>query len=675
MAQTLLRKSLIGFGIGLAAALAAWTAGGLPFMETIERKTYDLRVHLLTDPARASRDIVLVRIDEASVRKLEPEIGRWPWPRLAHGTLIDFLSRAPARVITYDILFGERDRRTFELQGETWTGEESDRALAEAAARAGNVILTADVLEADPLASATADENAAAMQRATVAADPVFEVRPGIVLPYRELAAAAAGIGHTLLVLDPDGPARRAVPVVRAGPVALPSLAVATALKAQNLPASSVRLDGGALRVGPASVPLIDAAVPNEDGTVARVKRMLIRFTGPALLDDGGATYQEYSFYDLFYSELQLQAGQTPFVSPERFKNKIVFVGTTAAGLHDLFTVPFARGKMPGMQVHANVVDNLLSRRFMRPAPLAANVALVAVTAALLGVIVLLFGVWWGVGAAVAGMAAVAFLASSLFEAGVWVETARPALASALSLFAGTAYQYFVEGREKRQVKQVFSRFVSRDVFTQLMADPTRASLGGQRREMSVLFADIRGFTAFTERGRAEDVVTQLNEYFSAMVPIVFDHKGTVDKFVGDMIMALFGAPLDDPEHAVHAVDTAVAMLARLDELNARWEREGKPRLGIGVGINSGDMIAGNIGSESIMSYTVIGDAVNLAARLESLNKDYGARIIISAATRSRLDRRYDMRALGNVTVKGKSEPVEIFEVRPMVSSEQDAHS
>jgi adenylate cyclase len=311
----------------------------------------------------------------------------------------------------------------------------------------------------------------------------------------------------------------------------------------------------------------------------------------------------------------------------------------------------------------------------MRPAPAAANAALVAVTAALLGVAVLVCGVWWGVAAAVAGVAAVAVLASSLFGAGVWVEVARPALASALSLFAATAYQYFVEGREKRQVKQVFSRFVSRDVFTQLMDDPARARLGGQRREMSVLFADIRGFTAFTERGRAEDVVAQLNEYFSAMVPIVFDHKGTVDKFVGDLIMALFGAPLDDARHAGNAVDTALAMLARLDTLNAKWAREGKPQLGIGVGINSGEMIAGNIGSESIMSYTVIGDAVNLAARLESLNKDYGARIIISAATRARLDRRYDMQALGTVTVKGKSEPVEIFEVRPLVSVEQDAQS
>jgi adenylate cyclase len=212
-------------------------------------------------------------------------------------------------------------------------------------------------------------------------------------------------------------------------------------------------------------------------------------------------------------------------------------------------------------------------------------------------------------------------------------------------------------------VKHVFSRFVSRDVYDQLMADPSRASLGGARRDMTVLFSDIRGFTTFTELGRAEAVVAQLNEYFSTMVPVVLAHRGTVDKFVGDMIMALFGAPLEDPDHADHAVRTALAMIEALEGLNARWAAAGLPVLDIGVGVNTGDMVAGNIGSESIMSYTVIGDAVNLASRLESLNKQYGTRIIISRATRDRLKRRYDMKPLGAVTVKGKSEAVEIFEV------------
>jgi adenylate cyclase len=182
---------------------------------------------------------------------------------------------------------------------------------------------------------------------------------------------------------------------------------------------------------------------------------------------------------------------------------------------------------------------------------------------------------------------------------------------------------------------------------------------------MTVLFSDMRGFTALSEQGKPEDIVAQLNDYFTRMVKVLFEHQGTLDKFVGDMVMALFGAPLDDEEHAEHAVLTALAMVRALDVLNAEWAEFGLPTLDIGIGINTGEMVAGNIGSDTIMSYTVIGDAVNLGARLESLNKEFGTRIIIGEATRSRLKGQYDIRPLGAVTVKGKTQPVSIYEVRP----------
>jgi adenylate cyclase len=251
-----------------------------------------------------------------------------------------------------------------------------------------------------------------------------------------------------------------------------------------------------------------------------------------------------------------------------------------------------------------------------------------------------------------------------LFDRGLWLGVVQPAGALGLAAFGGVAYQYFVEGQEKRKVKRLFSRYVAPDVYSQLMADPTRARLGGQRREMSVLFSDIRGFTTVSERGQPEEIVAQLNEYFSRMVAVLFAHRGTLDKFVGDMVMALFGAPVDDEWHADHAVAAALDMLRELQELNRRWTAEGRPTLEIGIGINSGDMVAGNIGSETIMSYTVIGDAVNLGSRLESLNKQFGTRIIISEHTRRRLRNRYDVHPLGEVVVKGKSQAVAIFEVR-----------
>jgi adenylate cyclase len=264
-----------------------------------------------------------------------------------------------------------------------------------------------------------------------------------------------------------------------------------------------------------------------------------------------------------------------------------------------------------------------------------------------------------------AGLTAASWIAIALvaLRSGSWPNVVQPLTAVALALFAGTAYRYFVEDQQKRVVKKLFGRYVSKDVYEQLLAHPDRAELGGKRREMTVLFSDLRGFTTVTEQGNAEELVSQLNEYFSRMVAIVFRHHGTVDKFVGDMVMALFGAPVDDPNHAEHAVAAAVDMVRELGELNNGWAVRGMSQLDIGVGVNSGDMIAGNIGSSAIMSYTVIGDNVNLAARLESLNKEYKTRIIISDATRIRLKGDYDIRPLGDVVVKGKTRAVTVFQI------------
>jgi adenylate cyclase len=320
-------------------------------------------------------------------------------------------------------------------------------------------------------------------------------------------------------------------------------------------------------------------------------------------------------------------------------------------------------GLMPGIQLHATVADSVLSNRFIRTAPGGWRLASTSGVAILVGLMAALLP--FAAAAVGAVLAAVGWTSITvlMLRSGTWLNAVQPLTAIGLALFAGTAYRYFVEDYQKRVVKKLFGRYVSKDVFDQLMAHPDRAELGGKRRVMSVLFSDIRGFTTVTEQGDAEALVAQLNEYFSRMVEIVFRHQGTVDKFVGDMVMALFGAPVADPLHAENAVATAIEMVRELGELNRSWAARGMARLDIGVGINSGDMIAGNIGSSSIMSYTVIGDNVNLGSRLESLNKEYSTRIIISDATRVRLTGTYDIRPLGDVVVKGKTRAVAIFEV------------
>jgi adenylate cyclase len=660
---------IVGFGIGLAASAVvigadlfftrtARSSGIHPF-RAAELKTFDWRLGRTAHPETARRDIALVEIDEYSIRNLQPNAGRWPWPRVVHSSLIDFLARAPAKVVVYDVNFADPDTSVgFRLGDSTWTGAESDRAFADSVRKAGNVIALADAtFEGDAADAPAAPDPGYRLDRAAI------PERNVVFPPYPVLAAAASALGHNLFVLDSDGPIRHTIPFVRARGRAFPSLGVAAALRVLGFGPDRVSIDGATLSIGDRRMPLGTRQVRTSDGA-ATYLWALIDFRGPALLGDlKHRPYPTYSFFDLLYSEEQLLAGVKPNVDPAVFRDKIVFVGVTASGLFDVFETPFAGGKMPGIQIHASVADDILSNRFMRANGDAARLAVMIGGSLLVGVASAVMPAWWAVGATLALISLFGFVATRLFATGYWLDFIQPVVASALAVFGGAMYQYVIEGREKRKLKRLFGRYVSRDVFAQLIADPSLARLGGHRREMTVLFSDIRGFTTVSERGRPEEIVGTLNEYFTRMTDIVFAHKGTLDKFVGDMVMALFGAPLDDPDHAEHAVQTALEMIEELKGLNAKWAAEGRPVLDIGIGINTGPMIAGNIGSEAIMSYTVIGDAVNLGSRLESLNKQYGTRLIISASTHERLRGDYLVRPLGDVVVKGKTQTVAIFEV------------
>ena len=456
-----MRKFLAAVGIGLVAAASAGLLRLVPFVETVELKTYDWRMRLAADPRSARKDIVLVAIDEPSIRSLEPAVGRWPWPRLVHAGLLDFLARAPATVVVYDVLFTERDLHSFSIGGEPWTGEESDRALVEATARAGNVVHAASAVGEGSAGSATGD---AARDRGgpPAGSDPPhpvpvqtpyrglagIEPRPVLQPPFPELANASRAIGHNFVVLDPDGPIRRSVPFVSHAGQFVPSLPVAAAAIVENLQPASVRTEPGALRLGSRSMPIVRMKLPSFYGEELEGSRAFIRFPG-GVLTGGQPTYADYSFYDLFYSEQQLLAGEKPNVDPAIFRDKVVFVGTTAAALSDVFTVPLP-GKMPGMQVHASVLDNLLSGRFIAPAPGWAWLLLLVTAALGASLGIARFGVWRGLAAVTLVAAAVATAALALFRDGTWLRVTEPLLATAMAAFGAVAYQYFVEDREKR---------------------------------------------------------------------------------------------------------------------------------------------------------------------------------------------------------------------------------
>ncbi len=637
-------------GLTAAAVLFSWLVGQTRFFNTIELKTLDYRFRLLAKHEVASREIILVEIDDNSIKHLEPEFGRWPWTRDAHGYFLRFMRNAGAKVVAYDILFTERDV----------LNPEADAFLAEETRLSGNVVHAVFLGDQDTTGVTDQVDPELLTSYSVPASGELLEFIQAD-FPIPDLAAGAAWLGHVANALDADGPFRHYLLVASHQERAVPSFGLAIALAARGERPDVIKLGPRRVDAGAIRAPL------NAEW------RLPIWFNG------GPGTYPSFSYSHIVYSQFQIEEGEEPIVDPAGFRDKIVMVGLNATGLHDMFTTPFAGsageeamtrsgvrlGMMAGVEVHANVVDNLLNNRYLLDLPPWVNWLIgISITVAVLATV---FFVRLGPAVAVSLVLLAGYLwaAQALFSGMHYrLPVAAALLCWSLALGLGLAYQYWVEGAEKRKVKGIFSQYVSRDVFQQLMDDPEAARLGGRRTMVTVLFSDLRGFTSLSEKRAPEDIVAQLNEYFSAMVDIVFQHRGTVDKFVGDMIMALFNAPLPDPEHADHAVQCAIAMQRRIDELNRGWRERGLPALACGIGINSGDMIAGNVGAQTIRSYTVIGDNVNLGARMESLCKDYQANIIISQYTRVLLNGGYEIVELGDVVVKGRSESVKIYQVR-----------
>jgi adenylate cyclase len=351
-------------------------------------------------------------------------------------------------------------------------------------------------------------------------------------------------------------------------------------------------------------------------------------------------------------------------------KGQIVIIGPTALGVYDLRPSP-VQGNAPGVFLHAATISRILEQargEGVSPSMRFASLGLseILLWSIGLGVAVILLFSNALQGLMVSMSCIVLFLALDvyLFFVHAFVLDAMSISLALLSVSAAIyAYKHFTEERERAFVKGAFEKYVSPDLVSSILKDPKSLNLGGQKRELTVLFSDIRGFTTLSEKLNATDLAQFMNEYLTPMTDLVLEHKGTIDKYMGDAIMAIFGAPVHYSEHATHAVDAALDMLARLEELKKGWAERGLPPVEIGIGINTGDMSVGNMGSTRIFSYTVMGDSVNLGSRLEGLNKEYATHLIVSEFTRKNLGPEYLCRELDRVRVKGKQIPVTIFEV------------
>ena len=638
------------------------------FLKDVEAKTLDIRFRLrgVQKPGPA---LAIVAIDQRS----EDILGRWPFPRSVFAETLDVLHAAHARVVAFDINFPEPDensalqtlRKLKATAGNnpalnaTLTAMEAsadnDQKLGDAISRFGNAILGYFFLF-DPTEATSQNKSATAEFLNYLS----FQSYPQVLKPkgaaefdgldaiglspdLPKFAVNAKNFGFFNVAADTDGVVRTEPVVIRYAGSYYPSLDVATALAFSDAPLDKVAIvfDQGGL----ARVDLGKVKVPTDPWGMVRID-----FHGPS------GTYPTFSIADVVKHRLPAAD----------FADKIVLIGPTATGIADTRPTPFESSAFPGVEIHANFIDNLLNGTFIQRGVRENLIDLL---------VIFLFSLPAGLTIAVLrpGRSAILLTGAGLaylviayheFAAGrVWLVIFLPMATLFATYSAVVSYSYFFEEREKKQVRGAFQQYMAPDVIKQVLDRPELLRLGGEEKPLTAMFADIRGFTSLSEGLTPSELVDLLNEYLSEMTEVIFDHQGTLDKYIGDAIMAFWGAPLDSPDHAERACRAALGMSAALRKLQERWISEGRPNFDIGIGINTGDMLVGNMGSARRFNYTIMGDNVNLASRLEGVTKTFGTRTIISESTFERVRETMLVRELDMIKVKGKKKPVTIYEL------------
>ncbi len=623
-------------GISIVAVLLAYILSLTDTLQILELKFLDMRYELRGPVVPEDNPIVILAIDDQSD---EATAHRWPWPRSYFAHVIENLNEAGAAVIGVDVIFDQPDKYS----------PENDDELSRVLAENDNVVLAGKLLRSTQRKYST------------------------IIPPYEKFQVNDTPWGIVAIEADADGFYRRYLVADAHQDSMFGSFAAHIMSLYNNDPDLELENNPGAFIVN-------DRIIPKYEQS-----GMLINFHGPAY------SFQYYSFvnvlddsefdinldYDLdvFDDPGDVEFGLPPGLKyTGELKDKIVLIGATMQELHDNFPTPFleytddqgnpVKVEMPGVEIHANALLTMMNNNYLYQVPFFTHILIVVLAIVLVWLITRFLPTLWSTIVAVLLVLGYIALSMGLFLSDSLVmPMVNPILVIVFAYVGHTVYQYLETQREKKVLRGAFAHYVPEGVVQEIINNPDKLQLGGEERVVSVLFSDVAGFTSISEKLTPRELVTLLNEYLTAMTDIVLANNGIIDKYEGDAIMAEFGVPVPYEEHPQAACRTALQMQKKLAQMREKWKAEGRPALQARVGINTGEVIVGNMGSQTVFDYTVMGDHVNLGARLEGANKFYDTLIMISEFTYEYVKNDFYTRPLDLIKVKGKDKPIEVFEL------------
>lgn len=628
-------SSLIALGAIVIAVFLSYTE----IFQTIELKILDSGFSLRGPVALENSAIVIVAIDDQSD---ESTPHRWPWPRSYYAHVIENLEEAGAAVIVVDVIFDQPDKY----------GVDSDDELASVLQKYDNIVIAGKLLRTYQTHSSSS---------------MLFP-------PYEKFITPNTSWGLAAIEADFDGFYRRYQVGQAHFDSLYPSLAAEVLKAYRKIPRNRPVLeDFDNYYIATDTIPKFDAS------------GLLINYVGPArsftyysfdnILDDADFDlvdeFDLNRFDDVGDPELGIPAG---LLYSGKLRDKIILIGATMQELHDNFPTPFleyttvegtkAKAEMPGVEIHANALHTILNKDYLTKL---SDFYLYAILL-LLSLLVLILTrylptIWSTVLVCLLSIGFFILVIYSFIGFKLVINFITPFLVILLGFIGQTIHHYIVTQKEKKVIRGAFAHYVPEKVVQEIIADPDKLSLGGEERVVTVLFTDVAGFTSISEELTPRNLVALLNEYLTEMSEVIHKHNGIIDKFEGDAIMAEFGVPVAFPDHAKAACRAAVEMQQKLRTLRTHWIKEGKPPLSARAGINTGEVIVGNMGSRRLFDYTVIGDHVNLGARLEGANKVYNTKIMISEFTYNELDDEFFTRPLDLIRVKGKQKPIAVYEL------------